>query len=233
MSYEPPSQIYNSSTNIALDKLPLNDDVISIICSYIDPYLDPLQCIDAFWVKLGRETCNLFKWVDFSMNIIYSGFGKTSPYYKCLYSVSNVLNSKTSSLTFNTLRSKLDDMVCEYYPLNISKISNIEITSIFYNNSDCINYPYETSSKKRFPKVIKKAEKEYILNLIQRLSQYKYYIENYVINKILPERKDIHKELIKCINKFGKSINNLRIIEDIPCESTLGKKELCQNSLTL
>ena len=227
MSYEPPSQIYNSSINVALHKLPLNDDVIGVISSYIDPYLDPLHCIDAFWVRLGRETCNLFKWVDFSMNIIYSGFGKTSPYYKCFYSVSNVLNSKTSSLTFNKLRSKLDDMVCEYYPLNISKISNIEITSIFYNNSDCINYPYETPSKKRFPKVIKKAEKEYILNLIQRLRQYKYYIENYVINKILPERKDIHKELINCINKFGKSIDNLRIIEEIATETTLGKKELC------
>ena len=35
MSYEPPSQIYISSINVALHKLPLNDDVIGLICSYI------------------------------------------------------------------------------------------------------------------------------------------------------------------------------------------------------
>jgi len=61
-------------------------------------------------------------------------------------------------------------------------------------------------------------EKTYILNLITRLRQYKYFIDNYVINEILPREVDQHKELIKYNNGLGKCIDKLEILRDMPVD---------------
>ena len=223
MSYEPPSQIYDISKIVVLNQLPLNNDVISIIMSYDDLYLDPKDCMDTFWFKLGRETCNLMKWVDNSRSIVYSGFGKSSCYYNCLRPVSN-LNGGPCINVIKPMRCKPDDMICKYYDVNskdnILTISNVmSIMDIFYNNSNCKKYPYKVPERRRFSKVIQTEEKIYILNLILRLKQLKYYLEHYVINKILLEEKNMHKDLIKSVNKFGKSNDKLKILEDIPVEN--------------
>ena len=136
------------------------------------------------------------------------------------------LNGPMQKLT-RSIRSKLDDMICAYYPIgkkscdeNILKISKLEsIIDVFYNNSDCKEYPYIKIFNRRFSKEIRVKEKMYILNYIRRLKLYKYYIENYVINKILPEEKIIHKELLKHFNKYGKRIDKLNILENIPIEN--------------
>jgi hypothetical protein len=225
MSYDPPCQIYDISAKVILHQLPLNNDTINIIMSFLDMYLDPNDCMDMFWFKLGRETCNLIEWNSNCMHIVYSGFGKSTNFYKCLLQFS-CLNGPMQKLT-RSIRSKLDDMICAYYPIgkkscdeNILKISKLEsIIDVFYNNSDCKEYPYIKIFNRRFSKEIRVKEKMYILNYIRRLKLYKYYIENYVINKILPEEKIIHKELLKHFNKYGKRIDKLNILENIPIEN--------------
>jgi hypothetical protein len=223
MSYEPNSQLYDISTIVVLHQLPLNVDVIGEIISFVDPYLNANECIDTFWFKLGRETCNLKEWADNCMSIVYSGFGKSSVYYNCLRAVSNGYPYHRG---IAKVQSKLDNMICTYYPVkkkeceaNLLRISNLKsIIDIFYNNSECTKYPCEVRSNRRFPKVVHVREKTYILNLITRLRQYKYFIDNYVINEILPREVDQHKELIKYNNGLGKCIDKLEILRDMPVD---------------
>ena len=222
MSYEPQCQIYNISTIVILYQLPLNNDTINIIMRFVGIYLDPNDCMDTFWFKLGRETCNLIEWNSNCMHIVYSGFGKSTNFYKCL-SPFSCSYGPTQKIT-RSIQCKLDDMICAYYLIrkkncdeNILKISKLRsIMDIFYDNSDCREYPYIKKFNRRFSKEIRKEEKMYILNCIRRLKLYKYYMENYVINKILPEEKIIHKELLKYFNKYGKCIDKLNVLEDIP-----------------
>jgi len=191
--------------------------------TFVGIYLDPNDCMDTFWFKIGRETCNLIEWNTNCMHIVFSGFGKSTNFYKCLLPFSRLYGPKKK--LHLAIQCKLDDMICAYYPIrkkncdeNILKISKLRsIIDIFYNNSDCKEYPYIKNS--RFSKVIRIEEKMYILNFIHRLKLYKYYMENYVINKILPEEKIIHKELLKYFNKYGKCIDKLNILEDIPVEN--------------
>lgn len=159
------------------------------------------------------------------MHIVYSGFGKSTNFYKCLLPFSDWYGP-TQKIT-RSIKCKLDDMICAYYPIrkrncdeNILKISKLRsIMDIFYNNSDCEKYPYTKKSNRRFSKEIRIEEKMYILNFIHRLKLYKYYMENYAINKILPEEKIIHKELLKYFKKYGKCIDKLNILENIPIEN--------------
>ena len=114
MSYEPNSQLYDISAIVVLHQLPLNVDVIGEIISFVDPYLNANECIDTFWFKLGRETCNLKEWADNCMSIVYSGFGKSSVYYNCLRAVSNGYPYHRG---IAKVQSKLDNMICTYYPV--------------------------------------------------------------------------------------------------------------------
>ena len=159
------------------------------------------------------------------MHIVYSGFGKSTNFYKCLLPFSSSYGPKRK--LYRDIRGNLDNMICTYYPIgnqeseeNILKISKLRsITEVFRDNSDCKEYPYIKKFNRRFSKEIRVEEKMYILNFIRRLKLYKYYIENYVIDKILPEEKIIHKELLKYFNKYGKCIDKLNILEIIPIEN--------------
>jgi hypothetical protein len=194
--------------------------------TFLDFNLDPKEDMDIFWFNLGRETCNLSRWSDYCMSIVYSGFGKSSRYYNCLKPFSNAYhNGKVSALSF--FKCKLDTLICAYYPLsiqncdeNILRISNQgRIIDIFFNTSDFKEYPNpKFIGNKRFPKIIKKEDKIYILSLVNRLKHYKYYIENYVINKICRDKKDVHKELKKHLIKFSKCIDKLEMFVTIPTE---------------
>ena len=224
MICEPPCQIYDISTKVVLHQLPLNNDIINTIMSFVGIYLEPSDCMDIFWFKLGRETCNLIEWNTNCMHIVYSGFGKSTPFYKCLLPFSRLYGPKKK--LHPAIQCKLDDMICAYYPIrnknceeNILRISKLRsIIDIFYNNADCGEHKYISQEKLDYSKakVIHAEEKKYILNFIDRLKLYKYYIETYVINKILPEEKSIHIELSKYFNKYGKCIEKLKVLENIP-----------------
>lgn len=157
-----------------------------------------------FWCNFGKETCNLDRWCWYCFTIIQNSFGKTK---------ANFMFYKIREL-FVSLRSFLDDLVNEYYPLSINTINDKPITHIFYNNEDIIEY--SILLKYRRKKYINQNQKVYITSFIERINQYYNFIYNN-IDKLVEKYKiqyisEIKKDIIKTIKNIKKNCDRLAII---------------------
>lgn len=157
-----------------------------------------------FWCNFGKETCNLDYWSLYCCRIIQNSFGKTK--FKSVFD--KILKS------FGSLQSDLDNLVCEYYPLSITTINNIKITSIFYSIEDIIEYPILLKYRRK--KYINQNQKVYITSFIERINQYNNFIYNN-IDKLVEKYKiqyisQIKKNIIKTIKNIKKNCDRLAII---------------------
>lgn len=210
MEYIPITRI--GSNNDIVDILPLPDDLIKYIKTYCDDHLFiPVNKVgyevDEFWIKLGIENCNIYRWNENCMFLIQNLFGKTKsrPFVS--------LNKR-----LRVLRSLLDDLVCFSYPLSVHSIKydnrEISITQIFYNIGDIINYPFNTKKK-----IITLQDKKYIINFIERTNKYFNFLEKNIDN--LPvniknfKRQSLYNETIKKIKQQIKKIKKIEYCDEI------------------
>lgn len=227
--YIPKSQLIKYDEIYIIRKLPLPDDAIDLILKYYDFYLNPEDSIDNFWIKLGRETCNLAHWAWYCVLILEYSFGRSHKYSKIMY----------FKELFANLISKLDDLVCGYYPYcqdfiyinsNLTR-EQIRITDVFYRNLSIIEYPILYNYNKKCKKTLTIDQKKYILEFINRFNYYLNYIEyilyklpmninnnifssNYVVI-IHSKKKEIFRTLLI---KLKKKLKKLNIINDIKIE---------------
>jgi hypothetical protein len=205
MEYIPRTRI-GSNIDI-IDSLPIPYDLIKYIKTYCDDYLSiPINKVgyevDEFWIKLGIETCNIYRWNNNCMYLIQNIFCRTKS--RLFVSLQNQLG---------VLRSLLDNLVCNSYPRSIHSIKydnrEIFISEIFYSIKDIIEYPVNTYKKK----TITLQDKKYIINFIERTNKYLIFLEKNIDN--LPVNVDSFfvffydetiiniKQQIKKIKKIG------------------------------
>ena len=228
MEYIPNSTIVKQDELSCTKQLNLPDDIINLVLDFDILLLDPSD--DDFWIKLGMESCNLRRWCNNCFYILQPSFGKTNKYSK-LFTVLETL--------FITLCSKLDDFVCDYYPLNkhniyindeltykINNKANIKlkenkfpITNIFYNSDTIPKYPtkYDYTGYKR---TLTNDDKQYILTFVTRLDKYLNYLET-IVDKIPIKNnstynwKPVKDTIIKTIEKMKKKCDKMNILNDI------------------
>jgi hypothetical protein len=192
MEYIPITRI-GSNIDI-IDSLPIPHDLIKNIKTYCDDYLSiPINKVgyevDEFWIKLGIETCNIYRW---NLN--------------CMF-IQNARVFSALEKQLNLLRSLLDDLVCNSYPRSIHSIKydnrEIYITNIFYNIADIIKYPVNTYK-------ITLQDKNYIINFIERTKNFLDFLEENIdklpVNVENFKEKTFYNETIKNIKKQIKKI---------------------------
>lgn len=161
---------------------------------------------DTRWVELGVAMKKLYNNYIYLNMLIHNKFGK-----------SNKISSNFWKLErcFTTLKSNLDDIVCNDYPLNVHTLphyDHISITKVFYNINIDIeeNNPPLPSGFKKLPKSLTIDEKIRINNFLNDLILYISSI------KSLYKDKRREKEYIKNADKFISVINkNMDIIKTI------------------
>ena len=195
-----------------INSLPISHDLIEYIKTYFDDYLSiPINRVgyevDKFWIKLGIETCNIKRWNDNCMFIIQNAFGKTKT--RLFWALKKKIN---------LLVGGLDDLICNSYPRSIHSIKydnrEIQITHIFYNIEDIIEYPVNA-----YKKTITLQDKKYITNFIERTNKYLNFLEENVDN--LPvnvenfNEKSFYNETIKNIKQQIKKIKKIGYCDKI------------------
>ena len=186
-----------------IDSLPIPHDSIKNIKTYCDDYLSiPINKVgyevDEFWIKLGIETCNIYRWNDNCMFIVQNAFGKTK---------SRIFVGLEKQLCL--LTSLLDDLVCNSYPRSIHSIKydnrEISITKIFYDMEDIMEYPVNT-----YKKTITLQDKKYIINFIERTNKFLNFLEenidNLPVNVEKFNEKSFYNTTIKNIKQQIKKI---------------------------
>ena len=189
-----------------IDSLPIPYDLIKYIKTYCDDYLSiPINKVgyevDEFWIKLGIETCNIYRWNVNCMFTIENAFGKTK---------SRLFVALEKQILL--LQGLLDDLLCNSYPRSIHSIKydnrEIYITNIFYNMEDIIKYPVNTNKK-----TITLQDKKYIINFIERLNKYLNFLEenidNLPVNVEKFNEKSFYNKTVKHITQQIKKIKKI------------------------
>lgn len=201
----------NGPNTDIIDNLPIPHDLIKNIKTYCDDYLSiPINKVgyevDEFWIKLGIETCNIYRWNENCMFIIQNAFGKTKRRQFVALAKQLLL-----------LQSFLDDLVCNSYrSIRSIKYDNREIrtNNIFYNMADIIEYPVNT-----YKKTITLQDKKYIINFIERTNNYLNFLEENIDN--LPvnvenfKEKSFYNTTIKNIKQQIKQIKKIGYCDKI------------------
>ena len=207
-NYIPSSRI-KQERNREIRKLQLPEDIINKIIGFSVEFIKPDNGIDSFWINLGKETCNLYQWSYYIYKILQNSFGK-----KKFEFVFNKIYTE-----FISLRHRLDDLVCEYYPLSITTINDISIVSIFSSNSDIIEYPILHIYNRK--KYINENQRVYITTFIERINQYYNFIYNNIDKLVEKYKKQyikkqnickINRDIIKTIKEIKKNCNRLAIM---------------------
>jgi hypothetical protein len=202
-----------------LNNLSLPDDIINNIKDYSGniipiPIASAEEKVDEYWIKLGRDTCNLNYW-----------------HMKCKFILHNKISLKHGDsfskgfYVFDELKNQLDNLIHYCYPFDKKFINNIKLTKIFYGNNDNIISP-PTKKYNKIPKKINSDENIYIRKFIERFNLHLNYLKKNVDK--LPVRnnttpiniKECNDEIIKCINKLIKTSNKMyEIIENTNIEN--------------
>ena len=197
-----------------IQKLRLPEDIINKILNY-DEFINIDSCMDTFWIKFGKETCNLSLWECYCYNILTNSFGKKK--------------FKFMIMDFYSLKAKLDSLVCESYPLDIYYIKDIYITSIFYGTENIEKYHLKNNDRKKY---ITKDEQIYIKTFIKRINKYLKFIENN-INKLTKEYmkkypySSIKNEIIKIISEFKLKSDKLSKMMEEESDGEMYYEEEC------
>ena len=128
----------------------------------------PQPDIDDFWLRLGRETCNLDKWSVNCLSIMFKSYG-TSDARNKPFQMSNA---------FSKLKCVLDDFVCQYYPANTWEINGAKLTQVFYGNATIDEYHVMPTEGKKYKKSLSDEERQYMEAFVSRLDDYIDYLEN-------------------------------------------------------
>lgn len=140
-----------------------------------------------FWIKLGRETCNICHWSFYCSSISSINYGKTDPHSKSLEALWHALDS---------IRSTLDDLLMVSYeikskeehdfeavlreyaqPSNNRTDKNLTLVNVFYSIAN-IERPNEIKRHKgRYPRNLVADDKFYIEAFLQRTEKYIRFIK--------------------------------------------------------
>lgn len=212
---------YIPSSAIVLDPLRLEvlcdflpNEIVNDIISYDDVYLDISGDMDHVWLSLGIETCNLYQWSWYCLDILQKSVGTTK---------SSVVFELRDNL-FSNLKSLLDDLVCCNYRATVTSIKDagsnrrVDITGIFYKQSNLIEYPVKGRvAGKKLRKTLSFEDKEYIVKFMERLCAYLNYLEqnvdklrvNYSDKNYIRQKK---KQIIQTIKKMTKKCDRMNQI---------------------
>jgi hypothetical protein len=146
-----------------------------------------------FWLKLGRETCNLWEWSFYCFLIIQENYGKSDPcaqrllaLYKKFTSISGVLDDFLCCRWYREAGSKEEHELLaalrEYVqPPYRNTRDYVNITDVFYN-IDNIEKPIlrrrvGSPHSRKYPKFLVTEEIEYIQEFCQRMHEYIQYLK--------------------------------------------------------
>jgi hypothetical protein len=159
--------------------------------SEIDKKLLPSKNDHTFWLKLGRETCNLSEWSFYCFLIIQENYGKSDPRAKSLWALHDN--------TFINIKGVLDDFLLRSYEkgskeehellaalheyaqpprVRLPPHDRLYITDVFYN-IDNIEKPIlrRRQEGSKYPKFLDAEEIEYIQEFRQRMHEYIQYLK--------------------------------------------------------
>jgi hypothetical protein len=220
MDYIPKTQLIKKYVQdlirlIPKESLGPNQDVMSVVDG--DPFIDPNISIDEYWVKLGRECCNLQRWSMYIHMILSYCFGESSKYVTYINKYSKILKS---------IKDIMDTIVCSYYSSSQYSVEyngeKIDIIKLFYGNDTITEYPVKysgeyTNQLKKYKHTLTLQDKQYILTFIDRSKALIEFLENkFDLYNNDREKKTKEKHLLfGIINKFKKLLERENIINEI------------------
>jgi hypothetical protein len=217
MDYIPDTQLIKKYVQdlirlVPKESLGPNQDVMSVVDG--DPFIDPNLSIDEYWVKLGRECCNLQRWSIYINMILSHCFGKSSKYVTYISKYYKLLE---------LIKDKMDTVVCSHYISSQHDIEykgeKIDLVKIFYGNETIMKYPVKYSSeyKNQYKNTLTPQDKQYILTFVDRSKALIDFLENkFDLYSNDTQKKKIEKHLLfVIINKFKKLLETENIINDI------------------
>lgn len=191
-------QIGRFSTNIVDDGPPV--ELTHIPKSEIEEQLLPSKYDHMFWLKLGRETCNLIRWSRICHMIISEKYGKSDPRAKSLWSFigapSHLFGGVQNALDAFLLSSYTEgskeeheflEALREYAGLNHPLAGNL--VNVFYNISNVEStFPsagpsafqstdFSARRGRKLPKSLSSEEMEYLEQFRERMHQYIQYLK--------------------------------------------------------
>lgn len=194
-------QIGRFSTNVVDDGPPV--ELTHIPKSVIEEQLLPSKYDHMFWLKLGRETCNLIRWSRICHMIISEKYGKSDPRAKSLWSFigapSHLFGGVQNALDAFLLSSYTEgskeeheflEALREYAGLNHPRGN---LVNVFYNISNVESTNFEKAAEERtreyrdrkfvpirgrkLPKSLSSEEMEYLEQFRERMHQYIQYLK--------------------------------------------------------
>ena len=210
MQYIPKSYIHYTQELNTIQKIHgLNEDVITLIIEFYGKELNPNGDKDDFWIRLGKETCNMQIWAKYCYDILIHSFG-TSKFHFVL---------ETSNELFLGLCNTLDKLIQEYYPRTTLCVQHIPVIDIFYSSGNIPLYPrYRFIKYEKRKKHLTHQETQYISTFRERLLAYtKYFkthlsqfpVQSHTKSKIILRQ---HKQINTIIRKLTKNVDKLKNI---------------------
>lgn len=156
------------------------------------------------WINIGTQVCNAYRRNEYMHAITNKQYGKTH----CVSKTITYIDRK-----FITLKSKMDSIICEYYPRDINSIPGTDklIVSTFYG--------IKSNEPDNDYKSMGKTPDEIISFILQQTDKIILHLNE--VELFLTEKHDIlnaklyifriwRKEIIKCIDKIKKKLESVR-----------------------
>lgn len=175
--------------------------------SEIEEQLLPTRPVHECWLKLGRETCNMFKWTWYCYDILQWKYGKSHKVSQSFHSLFDF---------FVIIKGGLDSYLLAAYAradeeeflktLRAYTDGPRYTTDVFYNIGNIEEPKLETHKSMRFSKTLSSEENAYITEYQSRLKKYIEYlkfVEPYLA-KVGFVQCETHRTFPKSIEKLKK-----------------------------
>ena len=125
--------------------------------------------MDTKWIELGNKLNDIKAQKNNILSRVARNYNKSSLIYRFF-----------DTYSFIELSSNLNDLITSYYPISITEINGIKISSVFYNNG-IFNYhnPYaftDVPSRKNKPKVLSQDDHHFIETWVYKIKQLTEYL---------------------------------------------------------
>ena len=125
--------------------------------------------MDAKWIELGNKLNDIKAQKNNILSRVARNYNKSSLIYRFF-----------DTYSFIELSSNLNDLITSYYPISITEINGVKISSVFYN-SGIFNYhnPYDFTdvpSRKNKPNLLSQDDHDFIETWVHKIKQLTEYL---------------------------------------------------------